>query len=891
MEFITINSQDFMQTKTDQSHLATVSGNMFGGIVVNAHDGQATSFSGSVGYLGLTNIRFPGGQLSETGSIVKAAEGIVTTNIDGADQSGWSTGELSASNYAYDLRYPDLINPALLAADTDIMSFSQAIALAKANNCSIEMILPTVRYSDFQNSLSGSQVADLLDRSRSDVSTFLQNLFVAHSYGAPPSEVILDIGNENLVWTTKFPETQLETGQSFDPKAVQWGLALYCDVARKMLEAAADFRELYPDANFKMAIQVPYMNDKAGTSDPVDVFLTELRAMPASELAQIDIIRFHPLDYSMKYAADMENWMTANLVKYASVINAARAEMGDSSVVQFSADAHSQTGKDDGGVGDGMPAQSLQAAAATVAAMSSLIEMGVDYASAWGIAINYREDVQASYYDPATGATHYTPRGEVLRQMAETLPGMTLVNTQQFVDAGRTGPLNLQAFGDGSNQVLFVSANNINDGDSGETTSGQEVTINLAGLAHPVTYAWVETITTADGNGGEAVVWNPLRDGASQEWGETWVTVSGNSVTFHFSQDYEMIRLIVSTGPFGSGPQILIGDAQRGLGIVNDHLSTGAGADYVQGLSGSDTISGGAGDDRLYGDRAEGAGLDGGDLIQGGAGNDALYGGSGNDTLDGDGGGDSIYGGDGNDVIYFDSGLDLVSGGDGFDTLILLQTGSGTTARGLAFGVDSISILGFERIVGSNSSDNITGDTLANILGGSGGNDYLSGWAGNDLLFGGLGDDKIWGGGGNDRVFGNGGRDSLSGGLGDDIIEGGLGIDTLIGGRGNDDFRFSFQANSGDAIRDFGASTGNDDRISLDASNFSLHLATGRLADRNFYLSTDTLDHGADQFVIFRASDKTLWVDTNGSAEGGLVVVATLQSTSFDLQASDIFLF
>ena len=158
----------------------------------------------------------------------------------------------------------------------------------------------------------------LLERAGGDVSAFLQNLFVKQSYGAAPDEAILDIGNENLVWTTKYPGMLLPQGQSFDPKAVQWGLGLYFDAARQMLNAAADFRDLHPEANFKMAIQVPNMNDKAGTSDPVDVFLTELRAMPTNELAQIDIIRFHPLDYSMQYSAGLENWMTSNLVKYAS---------------------------------------------------------------------------------------------------------------------------------------------------------------------------------------------------------------------------------------------------------------------------------------------------------------------------------------------------------------------------------------------------------------------------------------------------------------------------------------------------------------------------------------------------------------------------------------------
>jgi hypothetical protein len=130
---ISINTQDFMHTTTDRQQLAAVGGNLFGAILVNAHEGEATSFATSVSYMSLTNIRFPGGQVSETGAVTYTGGGMANMGmIDGGNQTSWISGPVTASNYAYDLRYPDLVNPALLASDTDIMSFSEALALAKA---------------------------------------------------------------------------------------------------------------------------------------------------------------------------------------------------------------------------------------------------------------------------------------------------------------------------------------------------------------------------------------------------------------------------------------------------------------------------------------------------------------------------------------------------------------------------------------------------------------------------------------------------------------------------------------------------------------------------------------------------------------------------------------
>lgn len=98
-------------------------------------------------------------------------------------------------------------------------------------------------------------------------------------------------------------------------------------------------------------------------------------------------------------------------------------------------------------------------------------------------------------------------------------------------------------------------------------------------------------------------------------------------------------------------------------------------------------------------------------------------------------------------------------------------------------------------LVGTSSSDNMTGSNGPDILFGGNGNDTLQGGGGNDLLCGGAGNDKLYGSDGNDTLDGGAGKDTLYGqdnddtlfgGADDDTLQGGDGVDVLRGGDGND---------------------------------------------------------------------------------------------------------
>ena len=103
-------------------------------------------------------------------------------------------------------------------------------------------------------------------------------------------------------------------------------------------------------------------------------------------------------------------------------------------------------------------------------------------------------------------------------------------------------------------------------------------------------------------------------------------------------------------------------------------------------------------------------------------------------------------------------------------------------------------ILQNDTLIGTNSTDNISGGNGNDTILGGGGADILSGDNGNDVIDGGAGDDSISGGNGNDVLNGGSGSDLLFGNNGDDtavyvavdnltaqdVYEGGNGTDTLV---------------------------------------------------------------------------------------------------------------
>ncbi len=223
----------------------------------------------------------------------------------------------------------------------------------------------------------------------------------------------------------------------------------------------------------------------------------------------------------------------------------------------------------------------------------------------------------------------------------------------------------------------------------------------------------------------------------------------------------------------GEGNDVLyggIGDDTLFGGEGDDQMSGGEGADYMDGGNGNDTYyvddtqdvvveSTGGGTDTVVSvlsgytlrDNFERLTLGGtGDIDgNGNALDNALKGNSGNNHLHGRAGNDSIYGYGGDDVIAGGSGNDVMNGGDGTDTITFRvdeTAGQGvavdlsiTRSQNTGQGVDTI--VGFENLEGTSSSDSLSGNAGANEINGAGGGDRIRGRGGDDDLTGGAGAD------------------------------------------------------------------------------------------------------------------------------------------------------
>jgi serralysin len=140
---------------------------------------------------------------------------------------------------------------------------------------------------------------------------------------------------------------------------------------------------------------------------------------------------------------------------------------------------------------------------------------------------------------------------------------------------------------------------------------------------------------------------------------------------------------------------------------------------------------------------------------------------AGADTLIGTNVADQLFGKDGNDILKGLAGPDLLDGGNGTDTANYSGSAGGVgvdlaRGSGLRFDAEGDTYTSVENVVGSAFGDDLTGNSLANLLNGGLGNDNLLGGGGSDTLLGGGGNDFFQGGTAADVISGGGGKDFLS---------------------------------------------------------------------------------------------------------------------------------
>ena len=174
---------------------------------------------------------------------------------------------------------------------------------------------------------------------------------------------------------------------------------------------------------------------------------------------------------------------------------------------------------------------------------------------------------------------------------------------------------------------------------------------------------------------------------------------------------------------------------------------------------------------------------------------------------------------------------------------------------------------GNDQLNGSNFADAGNGYLGADVISGNGGADTLSGGEGNDLLLGGGGADTMWGDAGLDR------------------LEGGAGKDRISGGTGADRFVFnSLPAGQADTVTDFLHLT---DKILIDNAVFAGLGANGNLAGRKFVSAaninaTSSAGIASDDRLLFDSDSGRLYYDSNGSGDGGRVLLGFIYELGVD---------
>src|SRR5215212_3764759 len=111
--------------------------------------------------------------------------------------------------------------------------------------------------------------------------------------------------------------------------------------------------------------------------------------------------------------------------------------------------------------------------------------------------------------------------------------------------------------------------------------------------------------------------------------------------------------------------------------------------------------------------------------------------------------------------IYDSGGLDTLDlSGWNYTCTIDLTPGAYSSSDMMKYNLSISFGTWIENGIGGGGNDSLTGNSVANVLQGLGGNDHLEGGAGDDTLYGGSGDDSLVGGTGNDTVYGGTGTDT-----------------------------------------------------------------------------------------------------------------------------------
>lgn len=482
------------------------------------------------------------------------------------------------------------------------------------NNLTPTIVIPTKRY-----------IYDV-DRGVAEVASFVERL--TNGEFGPSEGVILEIGNEYY-------------GGRETLAAQEYG-----NIAQKFVRAI----EQNASHDVQIAVQI------GKSSGDNETILSFFKDSPLGEY--IDILVYH--DYP---------WRAESIEARVAIT---KDKLGDWRRAGIDAETYvsewnvgsSQTRTDEHDYG-------LPQANALLEQMSESMKAGVDMASIWGVQQNNRTSLTED-----EGDNRVNFGGHIFRMMTDNLIDTRVVDLKS--DKILDGQANIYVFESNSEVVVFVTANDLDEG-----SGGLDLTLDLSKYSSGYNYVWAESLN-ADGDPHN---WNSI---AVVNYFAPNTSGQGNSlVNIALTNDYEVVKIVFEKNNAGSDSMHIVGMD------TDDYLIGGKGNDYIHGFdgddvlsgsyrgdlliggNGNDTLNGDEGRDKLIGGRGDDAlfGGDSGDKLVGGPGSDTMKGGNGDDTVIGSKGNDTLFGGAGDDRLVGGPGNDSMSGGQGADVFIFRDYG------------------------------------------------------------------------------------------------------------------------------------------------------------------------------------------------------------------------
>lgn len=662
---------DSIVTTSLSEPIHIVSEDMFGAIAVNSYG--YNYFEQHIDLLGLTNVRFPGGTLSEGGYVIDGR-----IRLDAGDIS-LETLQGDRANFGFDLTHPELISPLALDYDDenhllrdDVATFSQALDLAVRRDVSLDLVIPVERYftgADFTD----ADVRDLATEiAQSDISDFLGRLKDgAFNDGALPQSITFEIGNE--AYANPIEYAVVAKAMISEITSQMEGSDIDYEIAFQMGRGSFEFNNLNKSGYF-----TPFFD---GSGDPIEA-LSDLGFTPGTrvshddqqtgidqmmigilgdELEHIDALRHHTLGFN----SDTGRSVDSPFHERSSILDEWLQEFETKGISRDEIDYYISAWSTNSADGNGLPYE-LAAAGNTVELFAHFMDIGVDRAALWGVvgAFRYKPDISSTTVTDRL-SNFLSPQAMIVKMLSENVIDSAYLGS---TEVGTTG-VTTYTFESNDSFNIFVVAKQFSNGQL-----DLDLDLGFLGDLHSVS---LQNLDVEPGNS----------HGPSRLT-ETRQEVVDGKVSLEFDQHDEIIMVEIEKGESesyllveaieqltGTPISLAAGFEVKRASDVGDTLSGTANTDVIVGGAGNDMLTGGGGHKSVFGNGMGSSdfarlGANNGDFIFGGDGDDTINGYAGNDLISGDAGNDDLWGGSGFDTFVFSSGDDTIHDfASGVDTI------------------------------------------------------------------------------------------------------------------------------------------------------------------------------------------------------------------------------